>query len=80
MIKFNTLNLLLILMSTFTFGQECDCEANFLWAKKTFEENDAGFRYTIEKNGQDTYNILNQKILEKAKGAKNTSRMSERDL
>ncbi|OCK50339.1 hypothetical protein BA768_20130 [Chryseobacterium sp. CBo1] len=70
MIKFNALNLLLILMSTFTFGQECDCEANFLWAKKTFEENDAGFHYTIDKKGQDTYNILNQKILEKAKGAK----------
>lgn len=70
MIKFNPLNLLLILISTFNFGQECDCEANFLWAKKTFEENDAGFHYIIDKKGQDTYNILNQKISEKAKSAK----------
>ena len=36
-------------------GQTCTCESNFEWMKKTFEENDAGFQYFIDKKGQDAY-------------------------
>jgi len=50
-------------------GQTCTCESNFEWVKKTFEENDAGFQYIIEKKGQTAYNIHNQLILEKIRNA-----------
>jgi len=51
-------------------GQICTCESNFEWVKKTFEENDAGFQYIIDKKGQAAYNIHNQLMLEKIKAAK----------
>ena len=38
--------------------------------KKTFEENDAGFQYIIDKKGQAAYNIHNQLMIEKIKAAK----------
>ena len=50
-------------------GQTCNCESNFEWVKKTFEENDAGFQYIIDKKGQAAYNIHNQLILGKIKVA-----------
>ena len=50
-------------------GQTCNCESNFEWVKKTFEENDAGFQYVIDKKGQAAYNIHNQLMLEKIKEA-----------
>ena len=50
--------------------QSCECESKFEWVKKTFEENDAGFQYVIDKKGQATYNIHNQLTLEKVKTAK----------
>ena len=69
MIKLNLVTLLLTVISIPTFGQECNCEENFAWVKKTFEENDAGFQYIIDKKGLDAYNALNQKKNEKAKSA-----------
>ncbi|MDR0427318.1 MAG: hypothetical protein LBH12_01815, partial [Dysgonamonadaceae bacterium] len=51
-------------------GQTCTCESNFEWVKKTFEENDAGFQYIIDKKGLAAYNIHNQLMLEKIKTAK----------
>ena len=69
MIKLNLVTLLLTVISIPTFGQECNCEENFAWVKKTFEENDAGFQYIIDKKGLDAYNALNQKTNEKAKSA-----------
>ncbi|GGF11421.1 hypothetical protein SAMN05443634_1036 [Chishuiella changwenlii] len=69
MIKLNLVTLLLTLISIPSFGQECNCEENFAWVKKTFEENDAGFQYIIDKKGQNAYNALNQKTNEKAKSA-----------
>jgi hypothetical protein len=53
-----------------TNGQTCNCESNFEWVKKTFEENDAGFQYIIDKKGEAAYNIHNQLMMEKAKDAK----------
>lgn len=41
-------------------AQECDCECNFNWAKKTFEENDAGFAFAIENKGKQAYEKHNE--------------------
>jgi hypothetical protein len=41
--------------------------------KKTFEENDAGFQYIIDKKGQAAYNIHNQLIFGKIKATKNSA-------
>ncbi|MDR0436782.1 MAG: hypothetical protein LBH22_00615 [Bacteroidales bacterium] len=51
-------------------GQTCTCESNFEWVKKTFEENDAGFQYIIDKKGSAAHNIHNQQMLEKIREAK----------
>jgi hypothetical protein len=53
------------------YGQNCTCESNFEWVKKTFEENDAGFQYILDKKGQNAYDIHNQLIMEKIRTAKN---------
>jgi len=58
-------------------GQTCTCESNFEWVKKTFEENDAGFQYIIDKKGQTAYNIHNQLTLEKIKTAKTSTECTE---
>lgn len=64
--------LLLILFSLpfLTYGQECDCQSTFEWAKKTFEENDAGFQYIIDKKGEQAYALHNQDFIEKLKNIK----------
>ena len=56
-------------VSVTTFAQDCNCESNFEWLKITFEENDAGAQYAINKKGQASYNIHNQLIAEKVKSA-----------
>lgn len=61
--------LAVLTLSMAAFGQECNCEQNFNWTKKTFEENDAGFQYIIDEKGRDAYDLLNEKIMEKAKKA-----------
>ncbi|WP_277016225.1 S41 family peptidase [Flavobacterium lindanitolerans] len=65
--KRKILPLLLLTFSTFSYAQNCDCESNFNWVKKTFEENDAGFEYIISKKGRDAYELHSQIYLEKAK-------------
>ena len=52
-------------------AQNCDCESNFNWVKKTFEENDAGFKYVIDQKGENQYLIHNHNFSEKAKATKN---------
>ena len=54
-------------------GQNCTCESNFEWLKKTFEENDAGFRYILDKKGQAAYDAHNQLILGRVRNAENLS-------
>ncbi len=51
-------------------AKTCTCKSNFEWVKKTFEENDAGFRYIIDKKGQRAYDIHNQLTVKKIKAAK----------
>ena len=57
-------------------AQTCSYENHFEWVKKTFEENDAGFQYIIDKKGLAAYNIHNQTILEKIKDAKTLTECS----
>ena len=56
-------------MATLSFAQNCDCESNFEWVKKTFEENDAGFEYALKTKGTQAYEDHNNRILEKIKSA-----------
>jgi len=56
-------------ISITAFGQECNCEQNFNWMRKTFEENDAGFQYIMDEKGRDAYDMLNERITEMAKNA-----------
>jgi len=60
-----------------TAQEDCTCESNFEWVKKTFEQNDAGFQYIIDKKGQAAYNIHNQLVLEKIKAAKTSTECNE---
>jgi len=52
-------------------AQNCSCESNFEWVKKTFEENDAGYEYIIDKKGKQAYEDHNKRVLEDIKKAKN---------
>lgn len=56
--------------SPLVLGQDCNCESNFQWVKKTFEENDAGFQYAINQKGKDAYELHNQKFLQRIKNVK----------
>jgi hypothetical protein len=63
--------LLLTFLMLNSYGQNCDCAANFKWLKETFEANDAGYDYVIKKKGLQSYNYLNQDILQRAQATKN---------
>lgn len=54
-------------------AQNCDCESNFNWVKKTFEENDAGFTYALENKGVQSYEKHNEIFLEKVKSIENST-------
>lgn len=54
-------------------SKDCNCKSNFEWMKKTFEENDAGFQYIIDKKGRAAYDMHNQLISKKIKSAKTLS-------
>lgn len=64
--KKGLLIILTILLSRLTFGQNCSCADNFVWLKETFEKNDAGFKYIIDKKGEADYkkhtDIYNEKV------------------
>src|SRR5690606_4147715 len=62
--------IILLFKTTFSFSQNCDCEANFEWVKKTFEENDAGFQYVIKNKGNQAYIDHNKRILYKVQNTK----------
>lgn len=59
--------LLLLLSPGFLLAQDCSCEANFLWLKKTFEENDAGFQYALNRKGTAEYEKHTALYAEKVK-------------
>ena len=67
--KFLIFTAIAIALAYPVYGQPCDCERNFEWLRKTFEENDAGFQHIIDKRGQAAYEIHNQQILERIRNA-----------
>ncbi len=58
---------LIFLFPIFLAAQDCDCNSNFNWVKKTFEENDAGFDYILEVKGKNDYEKHNAFYSEKIK-------------
>lgn len=54
-----------------SYSQNCNCPELLDWMSKTFEKNDAGFQYIIDKKGKDDYEKHNALITQKAKGALN---------
>ncbi|MDP3557585.1 MAG: S41 family peptidase [Bacteroidota bacterium] len=52
-------------------AQECNCSESFDWMVNTFEKNDAGFQYVIDKKGEDEYKKHTALYKEKAKGITN---------
>ena len=71
--KRNLFLIIFLFTTTFSFAQNCDCKANYEWVKKTFEENDAGFQYTLEIKGEQAYADHNKRILDKVQNAKTLS-------
>lgn len=70
MLKIKTLLLISTLSSYFGFAQNCNCESNYQWVKKTFEENDAGYQYVIDKKGVSAYQAHNSDFLKRINNAK----------
>jgi len=56
----------LILISYNGFSQTCECLSNLKWLIETFEKNDAGFQYVIDKKGENSYQVHNKLYSEKA--------------
>lgn len=47
---------ILVLLGTCVRAQTpCTCPESFNWVKTTFEENDAGFSYALERKGREAY-------------------------
>jgi hypothetical protein len=59
-----------IISNNISYSQNCNCSSNFQWLKKTFEENDAGFKYHLSIKGRDFYDYHNKAILEKINNVK----------
>lgn len=49
---------------------DCRCEESFEWLRSTFETNDAGFGYIVERKGRAAYDLHNRMTLEKARAAR----------
>lgn len=61
---------LLFIGTRFAWCQNCNCSTTFQWLKKTFEENDAGFKYILSVKGQAAYDYHTLRIQEKISAAK----------
>ena len=58
-------------------AQDCNCKTAFAWVKQTFEENDAGFQFVINRKGEQAYAIHNQLIAERIKTARNNQECAD---
>lgn len=62
-----TLLFILFVQITYNvFSQDCNCSSNLEWLIETFENNDAGFQYIVDKKGENTYQAHNKLFREKA--------------
>ncbi|MNK01064.1 Peptidase family S41 [compost metagenome] len=57
----------LVLLPLSVFSQDCSCEDDFEWLRKTFEENDAGFQYVLDMKGLGAYTQHNAEFIKKVK-------------
>jgi hypothetical protein len=64
-------------LSLTSFAQDCNCEKNFQWVKNTFEVNDAGFQFVIDKKGQEAYENHNRIFAAKVKDIKDTNECAQ---
>lgn len=58
--------IVLIQLSFNGFSQTCDCSSNLKWLTETFEKNDAGYKYVIDKKGENSYLAHNKLYTKKA--------------
>lgn len=77
MLKIKTLFLILLTSFSFSLAQNCNCESNYLWVKKTFEENDAGYQYIIDKKGVLAYLAHNNDFLNRIKNIKSDTECTQ---
>ncbi len=68
MIKKTILLWIILLSPIYLLAQQkCNCEKTFQWVKKTFENNDAGFKYELGLKGKTAYKLLNDSISKEIK-------------
>ena len=75
--KFKLLAILAFVLAIPAGAQNCNCKTAFAWVKQTFEENDAGFQFVIDRRGEQAYAIHNQLIAERIKTATNKQECAE---
>jgi hypothetical protein len=63
---------LIIFSDSTAFSQQCNCSLVFKWAKKAFEENDAGFQYILDQKGNEAYQAHNLSFQKRVKKITNT--------
>ena len=62
-----------LLLPLCIFAQDCNCASDFQWLKETFEKNDAGFAYALDRVGEKAYENHNNSFLEKVKDIKDSN-------
>jgi hypothetical protein len=67
---------LMLIFSNRSSAQSCNCTSNFEWVKRTFEQNDAGFKYVIDTKGEQAYKSHNQAFLKRVKGEQDFNKCS----
>lgn len=67
----------MIFMPFLLAAQTCTCKENFDWTRKTFEENDAGFSFVLDKKGAEAYEQHNQLFERKVKDIKDLTTCAE---
>lgn len=67
----NAILLIAILFGISVQAQDCSCTDHFNWVKKTFEENDAGFKFAVDRKGAGAYQKHNEAFAEKVKSITN---------
>jgi hypothetical protein len=78
MIRKTLLFWIILLAPVYSSAQtQCNCEENFNWVKKTFEENDAGFAYALEQKSREAYSVHNDTILKKIRKATTKSECAD---
>ncbi len=63
----NIILFIAVLYGSGTFAQDCSCTDHFNWVRKTFEENDAGFRFAVDRKGEAEYRNHNEVFADKVK-------------